>query len=217
MNALVVLSTVGAIGAGAYSWKMRAAGPPPPPEISEFAGWRALAASTSSLLGPREAPVTIVVFTDFQCPFCKTFAAIAKQALRERAGTVRVVIRHFPIERLHIGAMGAAKAAVCASNVGRFEVMHDVLYASQDSLGVVPWGRLALEAGIADTVDFHRCMGARATARIIEQDTTSARKVGVRATPTVLVNEVVVPWTPTRALLDSLIQNALSRRRDDGR
>ena len=153
------------------------------------------------------------VFTDFQCPFCKSLAATVRQVLRERVDAVRVVVRHFPIERIHSGALGAAKAATCAGAVGRFEPMHDLLYASQDSLGIIPWARLAAAAGITDTVDFQLCMGSAVAAEVIQQDTASARQVGVRGTPTVLVNDVVIPWTPTKALLDSLIDSALSRRR----
>jgi len=85
-------------------------------------------------MGPAEAPVTVVVFSDFQCSFCAVLMDRLRTIREARPDEVSVVYRHFPIEG-HQHAAPAARASECAAEQGRFEPFHDALFAAQDSIG----------------------------------------------------------------------------------
>ena len=85
-------------------------------------------------LGPEDAPITIVVFSDFECPFCAQAVPIVKQMLEENPGKIRFVLRDFPLEQIHPNAFKAAKAANCAGDQGKYWEMHDLLFANQQEL-----------------------------------------------------------------------------------
>ncbi|MFV2101307.1 DsbA family protein [Micromonospora sp. LOL_024] len=139
--------------------------------------------------GPVDAPVTIVEYGDFQCPFCGLAHANLREVLRRRADTVRLVYRHFPIANIHPYAERAAEAAEAAGRRGGFWKMHDWLHEHQDqldpvhlTLGVEQLGLPVdeVEAEIAGHIHGDR----------IRQDIVSAIRSGVDATPTVFVNDV---------------------------
>lgn len=155
----------------------------------------------------------MVVFTDCQCPYCRQFAATARQVLAQHGGAVRIVVWNYPLERIHPAARAAAKAAICGGVAGRFGAMHDRLFAQHDSVGVKPFTVIAAEAGVGDTAWFRACMNGRGAAEALKKDLELAARVGVRGTPTVLVNDRVVPWSPPKSTLDSLIGALVERAR----
>lgn len=134
--------------------------------------------------GPAEAAVTIVEFSDFQCPFCRSAAATLDSLREEYPRDVAIVYRHFPSPR-HLHAVAAAQASECAGAQGRFWEMHDALYAKQDSIGAVAWTGFASKAGIGDPDAFDACMRtALDQHEALGNDTVAARRLRVDATPT---------------------------------
>jgi hypothetical protein len=116
--------------------------------------WRDLSDGPTSF-GRPHAAVTIVEFGDFECPACRSFATTTLARIRSEYPTqVRLVYRHRPLAQ-HRFAVQAASASECARVAGRFEVMHDLLFATQDSLGLLPWGNLGLRAGLSDSRQSH--------------------------------------------------------------
>jgi protein-disulfide isomerase len=139
--------------------------------------------------GPVDAPVTIVEYADFQCRFCGAAYPNLHELLRQRADTVRLVYRYFPIANVHPYAEQAAETAEAAGVRGRFWEMHDWLYEHQDqldpvhlSLGVEQLGLPPDE--IAGEVD-RRVHGDR-----VRRDFVGGIRSGVNGTPTLFVNEV---------------------------
>jgi len=124
-------------------------------------------------------------------------AGVLKSIETKYAGSVRVLYRHFPIPG-HAEATTAALAAECANNAGMFRKFHDVLFAAQDSIGRIAWTTFADRAGITDTLAFSSCVTQAIYSGRLRADVEAARRLGVRGTPTVLVNEWNVGANPER-------------------
>lgn len=152
------------------------------------------------LLGLSDAPVTIVEFSDFQCPFCRRFA-VFHDSLRKLGHRVKVVYRHYPIPT-HQFAIAAARASECAAAQGLFEPMHAALFAHQESIGVAPWSRFARTAGVQDSTTFQTCMNSTDPVKAMTDDTVAGKRLKVRGTPTLLIHDLRVDGLPS---FDSLL------------
>lgn len=153
--------------------------PPLPAELS-VAG--------AAVKGAANAPLTIVEFSDFQCPFCgrhvqQTYGQIDKEYIA--TGKARYVFRHFPIEQIHPQAFKAGEVAACAGAQSKFWEMHDVLFANQKTLQPPDLVKHAQLLGLNSTT-FDTCLAGQMAPRI-RQDMALAAEVGVRATPTFLI------------------------------
>lgn len=136
--------------------------------------------------GPREAPVTLVEYGDFECPYCGRAEAVVRELLAG-FGDLRYVWRHLPLPHVHPHAALAAEAAEAAAAQGRFWEFHDLLFEHQDALGFADLVRHARELGLdadrfADDLREHRHAGA------VAEDVESADLSGVSGTPTFFVN-----------------------------
>ena len=180
----------------------------PPASIRPVEGWEALL-DPSRTTGPANAPVRIVEFSDFQCPFCAR-AQTALAALEERyPGRIAVVYRHLPLTEVHAFASTAALASECARDQGRFRPFHDELFRQQARIGQVPWSRFAAQAGVPDTAAFGECVRLRRHRERVEEDVRHARRLGVDGTPVFIVEGMRVDGSPAGATVDSLIQARL--------
>jgi diadenylate cyclase len=139
--------------------------------------------------GPEDAPVTLVKYGDYECPYCRRLHPVLVE-LRERAGErVRFVFRHFPLDSAHPRARRAALAAEAAASQGRFWEMHDLLFENQDELGEENLTRYAAELGL-DLQRFGADLANDDLAWRIEDDRLGGDRAGVRGTPTLFVNGV---------------------------
>ncbi|GAA2446000.1 Na+/H+ antiporter NhaA [Streptomyces macrosporus] len=136
--------------------------------------------------GPRRAPVTVVEYGDFECPYCGQAEPVVRELLAND-GDVRYVWRHFPLDDVHVHARLAAAAAEAAAAQGRFWEMHNLLFAHQDALRPSDLRGYAEELGL-DADRFHRDLGERAGAARLAADEESADLSGVSGTPTFFVN-----------------------------
>lgn len=135
---------------------------------------------------PMGAPVTIVEFSDFECPFCGQAHPILQRVLRRFEGRVRLVFKHYPLSG-HEHAVPAAKAAIAAGRQGRFWEMHDLLFEHQDALTPSDLEGYAARLGL-DLDRFRADMQAEETAALIERNRAEGQEVGVRGTPSMYVN-----------------------------
>jgi Na+/H+ antiporter NhaA len=136
--------------------------------------------------GPHDAPLTLVEYGDFECPFCARATGVARE-LQERFGPeLRYVFRHLPLTDVHPHAELAARAAVAADAQGRFWEMHDLLFAHQDELGFEDLVGYAAELGL-DVEAFLRDLAAEPTAERVRADVASAEGSGARGTPTFFI------------------------------
>lgn len=186
---------------------LAAAPAPAAAEPRRIDDWKPLARE-GARMGSAEAPVTIVEFSDFQCPFCRTVQA-PLAAVRARHGDrVAIVFRHLPLDAIHPHARAAANAAECAGEQGRFEAYHDRLFAAQDSIGTTPWERFAADAAVPDLAAFESCVAEDRYAARVERDARLGAELGLEATPTLIVNGTVYSGAPSEAELERLVAAA---------
>jgi protein-disulfide isomerase len=138
------------------------------------------------VLGDPDAPVTVLEYGDFECPYCAAAAPVLRQLVEESHGRVRLVFRHFPLAGNHPHALTAALAAEAAGAQGAFWPMHDLLFARQDRLSDVALRAYAEELGI----DGDRVVGeaAQEFAAKVAADFEQGLADEVAGTPTVIVD-----------------------------
>lgn len=139
------------------------------------------------LRGPRHAPVTIVEYGDYECPYCGQAEPVVRELLGDFGDDVRYVWRHLPLTDVHIHAQLAAEAAEAAALQGRYWDMHDLLISHQGALRFDDLRGYAAQIGL-DTARFERDMRAHAGAAHVAEDVESADLSGVAGTPTFFVN-----------------------------
>lgn len=137
--------------------------------------------------GRADAPVTLVEYGDYQCPYCGQAYPIVKEAQQRLGDRLRFVFRNFPISTAHPHAQHAAEAAEVAGGQGKFWEMHDALYEHQDALDDDNLLRLAEQVGL-DTEAFDQAMIAHAMADRVHEDFMSGVRSGVNGTPTFFIN-----------------------------
>ncbi|HEV8253535.1 MAG TPA: thioredoxin domain-containing protein [Vicinamibacteria bacterium] len=159
--------------------------------------------------GPASAPVTVIEYCDFQCPVCAKASPQLPRLLAQAYGSkVRFVYRDFPLTRIHPDSTGAAEAAACAQEQGRFWQMHDLMFANQGNLDPAGLSRLAAEAGL-NVAAFDRCISSpRARWK---RDVALGQSSGVSATPTFVINGRRVEGIRRFEDISSVIDEALAR------
>ena len=171
-------------------------------------------AKTGQRLGPDGAKVTIVEFSDYQCPFCKRMEERLEAARRKYPADLAVVYRHWPIAGLHAQATNAAVASECAARQGRFEQMHRLLFAMQDSLATVDWPVLASRASVSSVEGFTQCFAdTDAALKVVNRDLEDGRRLGINSTPVLLIDGMRYRGAIPEVILDSLIDAVLQRAR----
>jgi protein-disulfide isomerase len=182
----------------------------------------------SPVIGPNDAPVTVVAFSDFQCPFCARGAAVAERLVEadstgdtKYAGKVRVVFKHYPLP-FHRQAEAASRAALAAGEQGKFWQMHDLLFDNQSKFrGRDDAEMKALTAGWAkdlglDVDQFEADFDKPEYQQAIERDTALADELGVQGTPNFFVNGVNIrgaqPLTVFEEIVDAQLALAEQKR-----
>jgi protein-disulfide isomerase len=136
--------------------------------------------------GEANAPVTIVEFSDFECPYCSKVEPVMKKVLEEYRGKVRLVYRDFPLPS-HAQAPKASEAALCAGDQGKYWEMHDRLFAHQRALAVDQLKGYARELAL-DAGKFDQCLDSGAKTREVEASRKAGQEAGVSGTPAFFVN-----------------------------
>jgi protein-disulfide isomerase len=138
-------------------------------------------------LGPRDAPVTIVEYGDYECPFCGRAHPEVKRLLAMAGDRMRYAYRHFPLTQIHPHALQAAEAAEAAGAQGRFWEMHDMLFANQDALELPDLLTYAETIGL-DMEAFERDLAEHRFLERVRSDFMGGVRSGVNGTPTFFVN-----------------------------
>jgi protein-disulfide isomerase len=142
--------------------------------------------SADHMRGPVEAPVTIVEYGDYECPYCAAAEPVLAAVLAAQAGRLRLVFRNFPLPDVHPYALTAALAAEAAAALGAFWEMHDILFTRQDRLRDIDLAGYAESLGLPATAvvgDAAQPYGEK-----VEADFRSGVDSGVRGTPTLFVD-----------------------------
>jgi protein-disulfide isomerase len=143
----------------------------------------------NAILGNENAPVTIIEFSDFQCPYCERFVTQTMPQIKSEyidTGKVKLFFRDFPLS-FHPNAKPAAIASECANEQGKFWEMHDKLFANQDSLSTENYKAWAKELGLNEN-QFNTCIDSQKYASQVQKDFDDGVAAGVSGTPTFFVN-----------------------------
>ncbi len=137
--------------------------------------------------GPEYAPVTIIKFEDYQCPFCKQVHPTVTKLFSLYHDKIRLVHKDLPLDIIHPQARYAAEAARCAGEQGKFWSYHDILYANSPNVGQENLKSYAKELGL-DLNAFNRCLGSGKFKADVQRDLTDGAQLGVTGTPTFFIN-----------------------------
>lgn len=167
-----------------------------------------VAEAGSPAVGPEDAPVKIIEFSDFQCPYCQRVAPTIDRVKQNYGDKVRIVFRQFPLP-IHDNAQKAAEASLCAAEDGKFWEMHDAMFADIRSLGVDQLKETAAALGL-DAAAFAACLDSGKFAAQVAQDLEAGRVAGVSGTPAMFVNgrfvNGAVPYEDLAAIIDDELQ-----------
>lgn len=158
--------------------------------------------------GNFKAPVTLVEFSDFQCPYCGSFHPTVKQVLQTYGDKVRLVYKHFPLP-FHPFAQKGAEASECASEQGKFWEMHDVMFEHQDLLSFDQLKKWAREIGLNGS-KFDSCLDSGKFASKVQADLQEGESKGITGTPGTFVNGQLVSGAVPFASLKQIIDQALA-------
>lgn len=164
--------------------------------------------------GSPDAPVTIVEFSEFQCPYCgyyvrEIFPKIETAYIQ--TGKVKYVFRDFPLTSIHPNAQKAAEAAGCAAQQGKFWEYHDLLFAHQDALDVPALKQYAVDLGL-DAVLFDACLDSGAMAEEVAKDLADGQQYGVTGTPAFFVNGIKLTGAQPFEAFQELIEEELAKK-----
>jgi protein-disulfide isomerase len=173
--------------------KMQQQAAPPPQARTAVQTTRAKASTSNRpALGADDAPITLVEFTDYQCPFCSRFFTGTLPGLKEEyidTGKVRLVVKDLPLA-MHARARPAAVAAHCAGDQDQFWAMHDTLFENNRQLQDENLKQYAQDIGL-DTKRFQECLSSDRHDAMIDADVAEANGQGITGTPTFIVAETI--------------------------
>jgi protein-disulfide isomerase len=164
--------------------------------------------------GAKDAPVTIVEFSDFQCPFCKNATLTVKQVVEKYSGKVKWVFRDFPIANLHPAAPKAHEAARCAAEQGKFWEYHDLLFEKSPRQAPDELKQYAKDLKL-DSASFVQCLDSGKHEAEVNRDIQDGARLGVTGTPTFFINGRQLvgaqPSTAFQKIIDSELAANASR------
>jgi protein-disulfide isomerase len=160
-------------------------------------------------LGSANAPVQIIEFADFQCPACAHFETTVRGVRDKYPTQVAFTLIHFPLPQ-HEFSEAAARVAECAHVQRVLEPMRTLLFERQRTFGSVPWTDFAIQAGVPDVKQFDVCVNDSRMLERIEQGKRMADRIGLRSTPTVIVNGWRLPLPPSADDIDKMIKNVMA-------
>jgi len=218
VSALAVIGLAGTVGflvsgktigakAGTAPVAVAPTAPTANPDIAPPAGPVPDVDSEDHILGNVNAKVTLVEYSDFECPFCLRHQDTLNQIINDYPNDVRLVYRHFPLS-FHPEAQKASEASECASKQGKFWEMHDAIFAenAKGTMSVERWKSLARELGLNGS-DFDECVDSGETAGRIASDLQEGTVAGIQGTPGTFVNgslvEGAVPYATFKSIIDA--------------
>ncbi len=166
--------------------------------------------ATGPARGPSSAPVTIVEFSDFECPFCGRFEPVLQRVLAKYPTQVRLIYRNYPLPQLHPQAQKAAEAALCAQQQGKFWDMHDLLFAEQKSLAIEDLKDKAQRIGL-ERAAFDECLDSGKMRDAVAVDVEAGDALGIQGTPASFENGRFVSGDVEESELTALIDDELRR------
>ncbi|MBI2551366.1 DsbA family protein [Candidatus Uhrbacteria bacterium] len=227
VSAVLTLGTIGFVALGScvlkdgcsFGSSAVAAVPTPSPTPSaptpapEPVGNPAAVTDADHIRGDKKAKITLIEYSDFQCPFCGRFAPTADQILKDYAGKVKMVYRHFPLS-FHPNAEPAAEASECADEQGKFWEFHDKMFQNQEGLTADYFKKVAADLGLNAT-KFQACLDSDKMLAKVRAQQQEGGTAGVTGTPgSFLVDDKgriqsirgALPFESIKPMIDQMLQ-----------
>jgi protein-disulfide isomerase len=168
-------------------------------------------AATDPALGPATAPVTLVEFSDFQCPFCQRVEPTLKRLKQTYGDKIRIVWKDFPLTQIHPQAFKAGEAGHCAGDQGKYWEYHDRLFANQQALQPADLKKHASDLGL-DAAAFGSCLDSSKYGERVRDGVSLGTSLGVNSTPTIFINGRRLSGAQPYEVFVSAIDEELSRK-----
>lgn len=171
-----------------------------------------VSADDDPVMGSEDAAITIIEFSDFQCPFCARFFEQTLPQIEEKyikTGKVKLVYRDFPLS-FHQYAQKAAEAAECADEQGKFWQYHDKLFENQNTLDIGNLKRYAQDLGL-DSTKFNDCLDSGMMAFEVQKDFNDGSSYGVSGTPTFFINGIMLVGAQPYSVFEQVIEQELKK------
>ena len=165
-------------------------------------------ATDDNIRGNQNAPITIVEFSDLQCPYCSKFHTTMQQVMENYPNDVKWVYKHFPLDSIHPYARPAAEASECAGEQGKFWEYTDKLFDNQSSLNQAYLSTAAEQVGL-NTSQFESCLSSGKYESKVEADYREGLKLGVTGTPGSFINGQLIPGAVPYEQIESIIESLL--------
>ena len=160
--------------------------------------------------GPEDAPITLVEFSDFECPFCVRVLPTLDQVQEEYGDQVRIVYRHFPLNSIHPNAQITAEASMCADAQGMFWEMHDAIFEVRGKADADQLKAMAGDLGLEQDA-FGACLDSREYRELVEADLEAGRRAGVTGTPALFINGRFLSGAQPFNVVSRVINDELTR------
>ena len=184
--------------------------PPPSPAPTVVTAFNETDFKGRPMQGPSNAPITLLEFSDFHCPFCKRVTPTVDQLMKAYPGKIRRIWRHFPLA-MHAGANRTHEASECANEQGKFWEYHDKLFetlgGARDDNALIELGK---QAGLNEK-KLRDCLTSNKYQGLVQQEVAKGSQVGVRGTPTFFVNGQLLPGAQPYESFSQAVQNQLSK------
>lgn len=180
-----------------------------PASAREVPGWEKLAAARAPVMGDTGAIARVVLFSDFQCPYCRDLEGKLAAALPGMHGRLAVVRYDLPLTRVHAHAYEAAIAARCAARQGAARSFDAALFGRDLDRQGLDFPRIAAESGVRDLPEFKACVHRPVIAQDVDADMALAHRLGIEGVPALIVDGKLYAGTMDAAALQSLLSDAL--------
>jgi protein-disulfide isomerase len=180
-----------------------------PAATREVAGWEKLATTRPPVMGDAGARARVVLFSDFQCPYCRDLEGKLSATLPGLHGRVAVVRYDLPLTRVHAHAYQAAIAARCAARQGMAQAFDAALFRRDLDRPGLDFTRIAGESGVHDLAGFNACVHRPAIAHDVDADMALAHRLGIEGVPALIVDGKLYAGTMDAKDLQSLLSDAL--------
>lgn len=167
--------------------------------------------------GSDDATVTLVEFSDFECPACRGFNPVLNQLLANYPDDLKVAFLQNPLNSIHPNAQGAAEASLCARESGKFWELHDAMFANQSNLALAALKATARDVGLEGD-SFDACLDAKKYEATVQSDLAQAAKVGVTGTPSIFINgrQVSPGRVPSLEMMAAIVDDEILRSAPSG-
>jgi protein-disulfide isomerase len=183
--------------------------PTPAPEDTGDVSKMSAVSGSDHIRGNKNAKVTLIVVSDYQCPYCQRHETTINQLLKDYGDKIRVVWRNFPLSSIHPYAQKAAEAGECAGEQGKFWEMHDKMFENQSALDEASLKSYAKSLGL-NSGSFESCLTSGKMADKVTKQASEAQAAGISGTPGTFVNDQLVkgayPIDTFKGIIDGLLQ-----------